>query len=96
MILETKLLKNEKHQTRVSLLLELVSDAYLTTNRTRYMWSSTQETTPLNHASPTKSRSQAVGNDSRLCRARNTQNPLCGKHVIYKIINFFARQALGV
>ena len=28
-ILETKLLKNEKHQTRVSLLLELVSDAYL-------------------------------------------------------------------
>ena len=43
MILETKLLKNEKHQTRVSLLLELVSDAYLTANRTRYMWSSTQE-----------------------------------------------------
>ena len=33
MILETKLLKNEKHQTRVSLLLELVSDAYLTANR---------------------------------------------------------------
>ena len=25
-----KLLKDEKHQTRVSLLLELVSDAYLT------------------------------------------------------------------
>ena len=45
-ILETKLLKNEKHQTKVSLLLELVSDAYLTANRTRYMWSSTQETTP--------------------------------------------------
>ena len=37
MILETKLLKNEKHQTRVLLLLELVSDAYLTANRTRYM-----------------------------------------------------------
>ena len=37
MILETKLLKNEKHQTRVSLLLELVSDAYLTANRTRYI-----------------------------------------------------------
>ena len=37
MILETKLLKNEKHQTRVSLLLELVSDAYLTANRIRYM-----------------------------------------------------------
>ena len=76
MILETKLLKNEKHQTRVSLLLELVSDAYLTANRTRYMWSSTQDTTPLDHASPTTSRSQAA--------------------VIYKIINFFARQALGV
>ena len=29
-----KLLKDEKHQTRVSLLLELVSDAYLTANRT--------------------------------------------------------------
>ena len=28
-----KLLKDEKHQTWVSLLLELVSDAYLTTNR---------------------------------------------------------------
>ena len=27
--------ENEKHQTRVSLLLELVSDAYLTANRTR-------------------------------------------------------------
>ena len=79
MILETKLLKNEKHQTRVSLLLELVSDAYLTANRTRYMWSSTQETTPLDHASPTTSRSQAAENDSRLCRTRNTQNPLCGK-----------------
>ena len=26
--------ENEKHQTRVSLLLELVSDAYLTANRT--------------------------------------------------------------
>ena len=78
-VLETKLLKNEKHQTRVSLLLEIVSDAYLTANRTRYMWSSTQETTPLDHASPTTSRSQAAGNDSRLCRVRNTQNPLCGK-----------------
>ena len=55
MILETKLLKNENHQTRVSLLLELVNDAYLTVNRTRYMWSSTQETTPLDHASPTTS-----------------------------------------
>ena len=54
MILKTKLLKNEKHQTRVSLLLELVSDAYLTANRTRYMWSSTQETTPLDHASSNK------------------------------------------
>ena len=40
MILETKLLKNEKHQTRVLLLLELVSDAYLTANQTCYMWSS--------------------------------------------------------
>ena len=79
LILETKLLKNEKHQTRVSLLLELVSDAYLTANRTRYMWSSTQETTPLDHASRTTTRLQAAGNDSRLCRARNTQNPLCGK-----------------
>ena len=29
-----KLLKDEKHQTRVPLLLELVSDAYLTANRT--------------------------------------------------------------
>ena len=29
-----KPLKNEKHQTRVSLLLELVSDVYLTANRT--------------------------------------------------------------
>ena len=29
-----KLHKDEKHQTRVSLLLELVSDAYLTANRT--------------------------------------------------------------
>ena len=77
--LETKLLKNEKHQTRVSLLLELVSDAYLTANRTRYMWSSTQETKTLDHARPTTSRSQAAGNDSQLCRARNTQNPLCGK-----------------
>ena len=64
---------------RLEFLLELVSDAYLTANRTRYMWSSTQETTPLDHASPTTSRSQAAGNDSRLCRARNTQNPLCGK-----------------
>ena len=43
-LLETKLLKNEKHQTRVSLLLELVSDAYLTANRTRYMWTSMQKT----------------------------------------------------
>ena len=64
-ILETKLLKNEKHQTRVSLLLELVSDAYLTANRTRYMWSFMQETTPLDHVSPTTTRSQAAGNDSR-------------------------------
>ena len=72
-ILETKLRKNEKHQTRVSLLLELVSDAYLTANRTRYMWSSTQETTPLDHASPTTTRLQTAGNDSRLCRARNTR-----------------------
>ena len=61
------------------LLLDLVSDAYLTANRTRYMWSSTQETTPLDHASPTTTRSQAAGNDSRLYRAGNTQNPLCGK-----------------
>ena len=29
-----KSLKDEKHQTRVSLLLELLSDAYLTANRT--------------------------------------------------------------
>ena len=29
-----KLLKDEKHQTSVSLLSELVSDAYLTANRT--------------------------------------------------------------
>ena len=29
-----KLLKDEKHQTRVLLLLELVRDAYLTANRT--------------------------------------------------------------
>ena len=63
LVLETKL-KNEKHQTRVLLLLELVSDAYLTANRTRYMWSSTQETTPLDHVSPTTTRSQAAGNDS--------------------------------
>ena len=28
------ILKYEKHQTRVSVLLELVSDAYLTANRT--------------------------------------------------------------
>ena len=28
-----KLHKDEKHQTRVSLLLELVSDAYLTANQ---------------------------------------------------------------
>ena len=76
---ETKLLKNEKHQTRVSLLLELVSDAYLTANRTCYMWSSTQETTPLDHAIPTTTQSQAAGNDSRPSRTRNTQNPLCGK-----------------
>ena len=34
---------------------------------------------PLDHASPTTTQSQAAGNDSRLCRARNTQNPLCGK-----------------
>ena len=34
LLLETKLLKNEKQQTRVSLLLELVSDAYLTANQT--------------------------------------------------------------
>ena len=78
-ILETKLLENEKNQTRVSLLLERVSDAYLTANRTRYMWSSTQETTPLDHASLTTTRSQAAGNDSRLYRAGSTQNPLCGK-----------------
>ena len=36
--------ENEKHQTQVSLLLELVSDAYLTANRTDYLWSSRQET----------------------------------------------------
>ena len=29
-----KLHKDEKHQTRVSLSLELISDAYLTANRT--------------------------------------------------------------
>ena len=39
-----KLLKDEKHQTRVSLLLELVSDAYLTANRTWDLYSSTQVT----------------------------------------------------
>ena len=59
--------------------LKLVSDAYLTANRTRCMWSSTQETTPLDYASPTTTPSQAAGNDSRLCCARNTQNSLCGK-----------------
>ena len=47
LLTRNQLRKNEKHQTRVSLLLELVSDAYLTANRTCYMWSSTQETTPL-------------------------------------------------
>ena len=78
-ILETQLLKKEKHQTLVSLLLELVSDAYLTANRTRCMWSSTQETTPLDQASRTTTRLQTAGNDCRLCRATNTQNPLCGK-----------------
>ena len=61
-LLETKLLKNEKHQIRVSLLLELVNDAYLTANRTCYMWSSTQETTPLDHTSQTTTQSQAAGN----------------------------------
>ena len=65
-LLKTKLPKNEKHQTRVLLLLELVSDAYLTANRTRYIWSSMQETTPLDHASLTTTGSQAAGNDSRL------------------------------
>ena len=40
---------NEKHQTRVSLLLELVSNAYFTANRTDYLWSSRQETSPLDH-----------------------------------------------
>ena len=35
-----KLHKDEKHQTRVSLSLELVSDAYLTANRT-YLTSKT-------------------------------------------------------
>ena len=65
--------------TRLEFLLELVGDAYLTANRTRYVLSSKQETTPLDHTSPTTTRSQAAGNDSRLCRARNTQNPLCGK-----------------
>ena len=65
-LLQTKLLKNEKHQTRVLLLLELVSDTYLIANRTRYMWSFTQETTPLDHVNPTTTRSQAAGNDSRL------------------------------
>ena len=49
-------LKYEKHQTQVSLLLEFVSDAYLTGNRTDYMWSSTQETTRLNHPSRTTTR----------------------------------------
>ena len=34
--------ENEKHQTRVSLLLELVSDVYLTANRTDCLWSSRQ------------------------------------------------------
>ena len=33
--------ENEKHQTRVLLLLELVSDAYLTKNQTEYLQSST-------------------------------------------------------
>ena len=42
-------LKYEKHQTRISLLLELVSDAYLTANRTDYTWSSTQKIPPLSH-----------------------------------------------
>ena len=41
--------ENEKHQTRVSLLLELVNDAYLTANQTDYLWSSRQETSPHNH-----------------------------------------------
>ena len=37
--------------TRVSLLLELVSDAYLTANRIDILCSSRQETTPLDHTS---------------------------------------------
>ena len=41
--------ENEKHQTRVSLLLELVIDAYLTENRTGDLYSSTQVIIPLDH-----------------------------------------------
>ena len=77
MILETKLLKNENHQTRVSLLLELVSDAYLTANRTRYMWSFTQEITPLDHASPTTSRSQAAEDRGRPHVASSIRSEIC-------------------
>ena len=57
LLIETKLLK--MRSTRLEFLLELVNDAYLTANRTRYVLSSKQDTTPLDHASPTTTRSQA-------------------------------------
>ena len=53
LIFLNKLHKDEKYQTRVSVLLELVSDAYLTANRTWDLESSTQVIIPLDHRSRT-------------------------------------------
>ena len=63
--------KNEKRQTRVSLLLEFFSDAYLTENRTEYrVQSSTQVTIPLDHRTRTKDRLKAAISISRICSSR--------------------------
>ena len=64
--------ENEKHQTQVSLLLELFSDAYLTANRTNCLWSSRQKTSLLDHTSQTTIRLKAAISSSRICSKRRT------------------------
>ena len=58
--------ENEQHQTRVSLLLELVSDAYITANRTEDLKSSTQVTIPLDHRTRTMNGLKAAVSISRI------------------------------
>ena len=60
--------RSNRLQTRVS----LVSDACLTANRTDYLWSSRQETSPLDHTSQITIRLKAAINSSRICSSRRT------------------------